>query len=61
MQKQHITFKRATRATFATRLLRQGKSLYLIQQLLGHASVETTIKYLYVNEDEMREAVNDLG
>ena len=43
--------------TFATQLLNQGTSIYSIQQLLGHADITTTTRYLDVNSDQLKEAV----
>ncbi|MEA3403424.1 MAG: tyrosine-type recombinase/integrase [Armatimonadota bacterium] len=45
------------RHSFASALLRGGASLVEIQQLMGHASLETTSIYLHVTGVELREAV----
>ncbi len=42
----------------ATALLAQGASSRLVQQVLGHASIQTTERYLHVVEGEMRRAMN---
>lgn len=45
------------RATFATALLDSGANLRIVQELLGHASSETTEIYTGVTMDSMRKAV----
>jgi len=45
------------RHSFACALLRGGASLVEIQQLMGHASLETTSVYLHVTGVELKEAV----
>jgi integrase/recombinase XerD len=51
----------AFRAVYATRLLRNGVDIYTIQKFLGHADIETTIRYLRAvkrNDPKLREQVN---
>ncbi len=42
------------RHTYATRLLDEGFNLREVQELLGHANVNTTEIYLHVNPSELR-------
>lgn len=46
------------RHSFACALLKGGTNVVAIQQLLGHASLETTSIYLHVSGEEPREAVS---
>ena len=45
------------RATFATDLLNRGVNIRIVQELLGHSSVETTQIYTATTLEAMREAV----
>lgn len=48
------------RHTYATQLLRNGVNIYMIQRLLGHASITTTAIYLHVVDDDLRAALDDV-
>lgn len=48
------------RHLFATTLVRRGKRIEVVQQLLGHSSLATTQRYLYVDDDDKRDAVDDV-
>lgn len=48
------------RHTFATEMLRNDADLLMIKELLGHASLETTQRYLKTDTKRMRAAVDRL-
>lgn len=56
---QHVNVH-ALRHTFATRLVEQQVPLRIIQELLGHSSVTTTMRYAHALEAEKEKAVNSM-
>lgn len=49
------------RHTFACKLLRKTKNLFLVSKALGHASVATTQIYLHLEDEELETAMKGLG
>ena len=48
----------ALRHTYATRAIESGKQPKVLQKLLGHASIKTTMdRYVHVTDDSMSKAV----
>lgn len=45
------------RHRFATRLLKVGVDIRVVQSLMGHASLATTALYVAVDMDQQREAI----
>jgi len=44
-----------------TNMLRETGNLKLAQALLGHASIQSTVRYAHANEDDLRRALSDLS
>lgn len=51
----------ALRHTFATRLVEQKVPLNVVQELLGHASIQTTRRYAHVFDEAKNDAVKSLS
>lgn len=45
---------------FASKLVMNGESLIVVQKLLGHASIETTMRYAHLGPNQLVDAVNRL-
>ena len=48
------------RHSFATELCRAGVHIRTIQYLLGHKNLETTMRYLFIDDEQKRDAVSKL-
>jgi site-specific recombinase XerD len=48
------------RHTFATRFLEKGGDLATLRDILGHANLSTTSRYLHSNARKMQQMVEDL-
>jgi site-specific recombinase XerD len=46
------------RHSFATHLLEQGTRTYVLQQMLGHKSIRTTVRYLHISNDAISQVVS---
>jgi len=49
------------RHTFATRLIKNGVSIYNVSKLLGHASVTTSERYAHLETGDLKEDVKKIG
>lgn len=50
----------ALRHTFATRLIRKGVPVAVVQRLMGHRDIKTTMRYAHVAEQDLDEAIRKL-
>lgn len=57
---RHFVFH-ACRHTTATRLVRANINLRIVQQYMGHKSIETTLRYAHVTPDMLTGAAKALG
>lgn len=48
------------RHSFASWLVQQGVSIYIISKLLGHADISTTMIYSHLRQEDLRNAVDNL-
>ena len=49
------------RHTFGTRLLRKTRNLKLVSTLMGHKSIETTMRYAHILDDDLRDGLEDFS
>lgn len=49
------------RHTFASRLLRAGANIVVVQTLMGHQDIKTTLRYVHLYADDASRAVAGLG
>lgn len=57
---QHVNVH-ALRHTFATRLVEQKVPIRIIQELLGHSAVTTTMRYTHALESEKEKAIDSMN
>lgn len=50
----------ALRHTCASRLVQRGVSLYAVQKILGHSSIQVTERYAHLNTDVLHQAIKTL-
>ncbi|MBM7563088.1 tyrosine-type recombinase/integrase [Paenibacillus sacheonensis] len=48
------------RHTFATMLLKNGVDIRVVKELMGHASIETTMIYTHVNDSQKKQAMSTI-
>lgn len=48
----------ALRHACATKMLRDGRNIRVVQRAMGHKSIQTTARYLRADDDEVREAMS---
>lgn len=57
--KDRIQLKKVTphtfRRTFATILINKGVKLEIVSKLLGHSSITTTMRYIFISEDSVQD------
>jgi len=53
-------FPHRWRHTFATELVRAGVDIHVVQRLLGHASVQSTVHYTHLAVDDLKRSVAGL-
>jgi integrase/recombinase XerD len=48
------------RHTFITNLIKKGVNINFVKELAGHSSISTTMNYVHLGIEDLREAVNNL-
>ena len=48
----------ALRHTFASRLVSEGAPLKAVQDLMGHSTINMTMRYSHLNQSDLRKAVS---
>jgi site-specific recombinase XerD len=44
----------------ATTMLAKGANIKVVQDILGHANINTTMKYLHALDDQKKDAINSI-
>ncbi len=50
---------RTLRHTMATHMIKSGATLRSVQEMLGHANIQTTIRYVSLTEEQLHKDVQD--
>lgn len=53
-------FPHRWRHTFATELVRAGVDIHVVQRLLGHRSISSTVGYTHLAVDDLKQAINNM-
>jgi len=48
------------RHTFVTRLIKAGININYVKELAGHSSINTTMNYIHIVSEDLREAINKI-
>jgi len=49
------------RHTFITNLIKNGVNINYVKEIAGHSEISTTMNYIHINIDDLREAVNRIS
>ena len=49
------------RHSFASFLVKSGRSLYEVQRILGHTQIKTTQRYAHLSQDSLLAAANEVA
>lgn len=49
------------RHTFITNLIKSGVNINYVKEIAGHSEISTTMNYIHINIDDLREAVNKIN
>lgn len=50
-----------TRHTFITNLIKNGVNINFVKEIAGHSNVQTTMNYIHIVTNDLREAVNKIS
>jgi len=49
------------RHTFITNLIKSGVNINYVKELAGHSDIHTTMRYIHISTDDLRDAVNKIN
>ena len=49
------------RHTFITQLIKKGVNIYYVKEISGHSNIKTTMSYIHIVTDDLRDAVNKVS